>query len=51
LMNLLVLSLLLILATPYVSFRSFGREFLAHTAIFASEAARCADLLLRAAGI
>ena len=51
LMNLLVLSLLLILATPYVSFRSFGREFLAHTAIFASEAARCADLLLRAAGV
>jgi len=50
-MNLLVLSLLLILATPYVSFRSFGRELLAHAATFASEAARCVDLLLRAVAI
>jgi hypothetical protein len=50
LMNLLVLSLLLILATPYVSFRSFGRELLAHAAIFASEAIRFVELLLRSAG-
>lgn len=50
LMNLLVLSLLLILATPYVSFASFGRELLAHTATFASEAAKFLELLLRAAG-
>lgn len=48
LMNLVVLSLLLILATPYVSFRSFGRELLAHTATFASETARFFELLLRA---
>jgi hypothetical protein len=40
LMNLLVLSLLLILATPYVSLASFGRELLAHSSIFAAEAAR-----------
>jgi len=51
LMNLLVLSLLLILATPYVSFSSFGRELLAHAATFASEAARFFELLLRAAGL
>lgn len=51
LMNLLVLSLLLIVATPYVSFASFGRELLAHAATFASETARFADLLLRAAGL
>jgi hypothetical protein len=50
LMNLLVLSLLLILATRYVSFASFGRELLAHAATFASETARFADLLLRTAG-
>ena len=50
LMNLLVLSLLLILATPYVSFRSFGRELLAHAAIFASEAIRFLELMIRAAG-
>ena len=48
LMNLLVLSLLLILATPYVSFASFGRELLAHAATFASEAAKFLELLLRA---
>jgi hypothetical protein len=48
LMNLLVLSLLLVLATPYVSFASFGREFLAHAATFASEAGRISELLLRA---
>jgi hypothetical protein len=47
LMNLVVLSLLLIVATPYVSFRSFGRELLAHAATFAAEAARFLELLLR----
>lgn len=47
LMNLLVLSLLLILATPYVSFASFGRELLVQAAAFASEAARFFELLLR----
>lgn len=52
LMNLLVLSLLLILATrPYVSFASFGRELLAHSATFAGDAARFFELLLRAAGL
>jgi hypothetical protein len=51
LMNLLVLSFLLILATPYVSFASFGREFLAHAATFASEATKFLELLLRAAGL
>jgi len=46
------LSLLLIVATPsYVSFRSFGRELLVHNAIFASEAARFLELLLRTAGL
>ncbi len=48
LMNLLVLSLLLILATTYVSFASFGRELLAHAATFATEAAKFLELLLRA---
>ena len=48
LMNLLVLSLLLILATPsYVSFASFGRELLAHAATFASEAVKLFDFLVR----
>lgn len=51
LMNLLVLSLLLILATPYVSFSSFGREIFAHTTIFAAEAAKFLDLLIRASGL
>jgi hypothetical protein len=51
LMNLLVLSLLLILATPYVSFASFGRELLAHAATFAAEAAKFLELLLRAADL
>jgi hypothetical protein len=51
LMNLIVLSLLLIVATPYVSSRSFGRELLAHAAIFANEATRFLELLLRAAGL
>lgn len=51
LMNLLVLSLLLVIATPYVSFASFGRELLAHAATFASEAAKFLELLLRAAGL
>jgi hypothetical protein len=44
----LVLSLLLIVATPYVSFASFGRELLAHAATFAAEAAKFLELLLRA---
>jgi len=48
LMNLLVLSLLLVLATRYVSFASFGRELLAHAATFASEAGRISEFLLRA---
>jgi hypothetical protein len=47
LMNLLVLSLLLILATPYVSFASFGRELLAHAATFAAEAAKVLEMLIR----
>ena len=51
LMNLLVLSLLLVLATPYVSFASFGRELLAHAATFASETAKFLELLLRTAGL
>ena len=51
LMNLLVLSLLLILATPYVSFASFGRELLAHAATFAAEAANFLELILRATGL
>jgi len=37
LMNLLVLSILLILATPYVSFASFGREIDTHATIFVRE--------------
>jgi hypothetical protein len=48
LMNLLVLSLLLVLATRYVSFASFGRELLAHAATFASEAGRISEFLHRA---
>ncbi|MFM8459316.1 MAG: hypothetical protein ACKOB0_10290, partial [Chthoniobacterales bacterium] len=51
LMNLLVLSLLLVLATPYVSFASFGRELLAHAATFASEAAKLLEFVIRAAGL
>jgi hypothetical protein len=51
LMNLLVLSLLLIVATPYVSFRSFARELVAHGAIFATEVARFLDFLFRSAGL
>jgi hypothetical protein len=47
----LVLSLLLIVATPYVSFASFGRELLTHAATFASEAAKFIELLLRTAGL
>jgi len=39
LMNLLVLSLLLILATPYVSFASFGREILGQAQSFAADVA------------
>jgi hypothetical protein len=49
LMNLVVLSFLLILATPYVSFASFGRELLAHAAIFAAEAARAFQALVHLA--
>ena len=48
LMNLLVLSLLLILATPYVSFGSFGREVLAQAHSFAVEVAFWADIARRA---
>jgi hypothetical protein len=48
LMNLLVLSLLLILATPYVSFASFGREILAQAASFAAEVALWVDIARRA---
>ncbi len=51
LMNLLVLSLLLIVATPYVSFASFGRGLLAQTAAFAGYSARYFELLMRAAGL
>ena len=51
LMNLVVLSLLLIVATPYVSFASFGRELLARAAVFAGYSARYLDLLMRAAGL
>jgi hypothetical protein len=38
---------LLILATPYVSFASFGRELLAHAATFAAEATKVLELLVR----
>jgi hypothetical protein len=48
LMNLLVLLLLLILATPYVSFASFGRELLAQAQSFAVEVAWFCDALRRA---
>jgi hypothetical protein len=48
LMNLLLLSLLLILATPYVSFASFGRELLAQAQSFAVEVAWFFDALRRA---
>lgn len=48
LMNLFVLSLLLILATPYVSFASFGRELLAQAQSFAAEVAWIFDALRRA---
>lgn len=51
LMNLLVLSLLLIVATPYVSFPSFARELTGHGAAFAAEATALIKALLRAAGI
>lgn len=48
LMNLLVLSLLLVLATPYVSFASFGREILAQAHSFAADVALVADAARRA---
>jgi hypothetical protein len=51
LMNLLLLSVLLIIATPYVSFASFGRELLAHAAAFAAEAANFFDFILRTLGL
>ena len=47
LMNLLVLSFLLILATPYVSFASFGREVLAQAETFAVEVGFWADIARR----
>lgn len=50
LMNLAVLSLLLIVATPYVSFASFGRELYTHSAGFACEAVLFLDSLLRLSG-
>lgn len=48
LMNLVVLSLLLILATPYVSFASFGRELLGQAQSFATEVVWFADTIRRA---
>lgn len=48
LMNLLVLSLLLIVATPHVSFASFGRELLIQGAAFANYMMHLADLAVRA---
>jgi hypothetical protein len=48
LMNLLVLSVLLIVATPYVSFASFGRELLEQAQSFAVEVAWFFDVLRRA---
>lgn len=47
-MNLLVLTLLLILATPYVSFASFGHELLAQAQSFAVQVAWFFDALRRA---
>ncbi len=47
LMNLLLLSLLLIVATPYVSFRSFGGELQGHAAAFASHSAWVLEVLVR----
>jgi hypothetical protein len=48
LMNLLLLSLLLIVATPYVGFRSFGGELAAHAATFAGHAVWFIETLVRA---
>jgi len=48
LMNLAVLLLLLILATPYVSFASFGRELLIQAQSFAADVAWVCDALRRA---
>lgn len=47
LMNLLVLSLLLVLATPHVSFVSFGRELLMQSAAFSAAAIQFTELLIR----
>ncbi|MBE2178964.1 MAG: hypothetical protein IAE97_00635 [Chthoniobacterales bacterium] len=47
LMNLLLLSLLLIVATPYVSFRSFGGELQGHATAFASHAAWVFEVFAR----
>lgn len=51
LMNLLVLSLLLIVATPFVSFASFGRELLVQAAAFAATTSRSLELFARSAGL
>jgi hypothetical protein len=48
LMNLFVLSVLLIFATPYVSFASFGRELLEQAQSFAADVALVADAARRA---
>lgn len=48
LMNLLVLTVLLIIATPYVSFASFGRELLAQAQAFAVEVVWFFDAFRRA---
>lgn len=50
LMNLLVLSLLLIIATPYVSFLSFGRELFLQSSIFATHTLHVLDLTRRSLG-
>ncbi len=51
LMNVLLLSLLLIIATPLVSFVGFAQELWVHAEIFAVDAAHFFELLLRAAGV
>lgn len=50
LMNLLVLSLLLIVATPYVSFAGFGRELLTQGAVFAGHVTHLVEAALRSLG-
>jgi len=50
LMNLVVLSLLLIIATPYVSFASFGRELILQAGTFAEHTLQALTLTLHAFG-